>query len=173
MVTVLVLAGGFVLGAVDDPAAGQQRLSMFNNRSPRIVPLEEPLTPLEQELLDANNAARVEAGLTNLEADATLVELARERAQDMAENDYFSHATQQGETVITLLKREDFAYRIAGENIARNNRPDSESVESAMDAFLGSSDHRGHVLNDRYERIGVGSASGDGYNYFVVVFTGD
>ena len=176
MVGVLVLAGGFVVVAADD-LDGSSHISLLDSSAaPKAgVRIHEtvPLAGLEKQLLDAHNAERTEAGLETLETDATLVDLARQRAQDMVTTDYFSHASPNGDTVVTLLKREGYEYKIAAENIARNNRPNDQAVGAAMSGFLDSDSHREKVLNERYDHVGVGTVTDNGMNYFVVIFTGD
>jgi uncharacterized protein YkwD len=131
------------------------------------------LSPKEKQLLDAHNAQRAQAGLSVLNPDPALVDVARERATDMVTNDYFSHEAPDGETIVNLLKREGYEYKVMGENIARNNRPEAESVAAAMTGFVSSPSHQEHLLSSRYDRIGVATASNSaGMHYFVIVFTG-
>ena len=181
---ILMLAGFFAVVITQAQENGPtQRLSLLSRPSPAAPrsPLEgggeaQPvsLDLPEQRMLDAHNAERTNSGLKSLQPDATLVEVARERAADMASGGYFSHEAPNGDTVLTLLEREGYAYRIASENIARNNRPDDQSVDAAMSGFLSSPVHREQVLSERYEHVGIATAkAADGFTYFVVVFSGD
>jgi uncharacterized protein YkwD len=112
-------------------------------------------------------------GVAPLQPDAHLFEIARRRAQDMAANDYFSHTSPTGETAFSLLGQTGYVYGIAGENIARNNHPDSQSVFVAMSGFMNSGDHRRNILEPRFNRVGIGvAARADGMKYFAVVFVG-
>lgn len=124
-------------------------------------------------MLQAHNAERSRAGVAPLEIDAVLTEIARRRAQDMATRNYFSHTSPSGETAFSLLGAFRYAYRTAGENIARNNYPDAQSVSIAMQGFMSSSAHRQNILDARFSRVGIGVAVGaDGMKYFAVVFVG-
>ena len=121
----------------------------------------------------AHNAERAGAGVGALQLDATLVEVARHRAQDMAANDYFSHTAPNGETAFTLMAALGYAYTLAGENIARNNYPDSQTVAAAMDGFMNSPGHRKNILDSGFDAVGIGAATtADGMKYFAVVFVG-
>ena len=124
-------------------------------------------------MLAAHNSERAANGLGALAADGTLTQIARQRALDMATNGYFAHTSPSGQTAFTLLGASGYAYAIAGENLARNNYPDAQSVGVAMAGFMSSSSHRVNVLEPRYRSVGIGLAvTADGMKYFVVVFAG-
>jgi uncharacterized protein YkwD len=131
------------------------------------------LQGLEQQLYDMHNAERGRAGLGGLRIDPTLMAIARQRAQDMAAKNYFAHTSPSGETAFSLMGAYGYGYSIAGENIAKNNYPDSESPGVAMSGFMNSPSHRANVLDARYAYVGVGLAYGpDGMKYFAIVFAG-
>jgi uncharacterized protein YkwD len=91
----------------------------------------------------------------------------------MATNGYFSHYSPDGSSVFTLLARAGYPYGIAGENIARNNYADSQSVSVAMSGFMSSPTHRSNLLSASYRYVGVGMALGaNGLKYYAVVFAG-
>lgn len=124
-------------------------------------------------MFQSHNAQRANNGVAGLSIDAQLVQVARARAQDMADNNYFSHTSPSGQTAFSILNGMGYSYSIAGENIARNNYPDSQSVQVAMDGFMNSSGHRANILDGRYTKVGIGAAIGaDGMKYFAVVFAG-
>jgi uncharacterized protein YkwD len=145
--------------------------------TPTPVPAPPPapvsLTAMEQQMFVAHNTERAAAGVAALQADARLVEIARRRAEDMAARNYFSHTSPTGETAFSLMGQIGYVYGIAGENIARNNYPDSQSVSVAMSGFMNSAGHRQNILDGRFNRVGIGMAVGaDGMKYFAVVFAG-
>ena len=130
------------------------------------------LQPMEQAMFNSHNVQRSSAGLAALTIDARLVQVARQRAQDMAARNYFSHTSPTGETAFTVLDQIGYAYQLAGENIARNNYPDSESVQVSMTGFMNSPTHRANILEPAFRRVGIGVAFGaDGMKYFAVVFS--
>jgi len=119
----------------------------------------------------AHNAERAGGGLPAFTLDGTLTQIARQRAQDMASKGYFSHTSPNGQTAFTLLNASGYSFSLAGENLARNNYPDSQSVSVAMNGFMQSASHRVNVLEPKFNRIGIGMALGaDGLKYFAVVF---
>lgn len=130
------------------------------------------LTAFEQQFYDLHNAARSRAGLAGLRIDPTLTSVARQRAQDMAARNYFSHTSPTGQTAYTLLAGAGYGYVLAGENIARNDYADSQSVSVAMNALLNSPSHLENILDRQFTNVGVGIAFGaNGMKYFAVVFS--
>ena len=122
-------------------------------------------------MLAAHNAERASSGLAAFTLDGTLTQVARQRAQDMASKGYFAHTSPSGQTAFTLLNGAGYSYSLAGENLARNNYPDAQSVSVAMSGFMASANHRVNVLEVKFTRIGIGMAIGaDGLRYFAVVF---
>jgi uncharacterized protein YkwD len=129
---------------------------------------------MEQDLLARHNGERAAAGLPPLQVSGTLTDVARRRAQDMAANNYFSHYSPSGETAFTILGRMGYNYGTGGENIARNNYPDAQSVSTAMSGFMQSPGHRANVLEPKFRVVGIGMAVGaGGMKYFAVVFSGN
>jgi len=119
------------------------------------------------------NAQRQAAGLAPLQLDGRLVGVARERSNDMAVNNYFSHTSPTGDTAFTIMDRYGIPYGWAGENLARNNYPDSETVAVALQDWMASQGHRENILSPHYSLIGVGAAvDAAGMKYFTLIFVG-
>ena len=96
------------------------------------------------------NAARQDAGLSELELDADLCAAAQARAQEIAQS--FSHTRPDGSSCFTILEELGISYRAAGENIAMGQR----TPEEVMDGWMNSSGHRANILNGTFTSIGVG-----------------
>lgn len=119
-----------------------------------------------------HNVQRSNNGVGSLSIDAELVAIARQRSQTMADTNCFSH-TACGPTAFALMGNIGYFYTIAGENIARNNYSDADTVQVAMTGFMNSAGHRANILDSRYSKVGVGVAFGaGGMKYFTVVFAG-
>ncbi|HLH27174.1 MAG TPA: CAP domain-containing protein [Chloroflexota bacterium] len=117
------------------------------------------------------NDARATEGLPLLEPRDDLAAVARERSQDMAMNDYFSHDPPDGSRLDDLLNAAGLDYELGAEIIARNNRPDTSSVQTAFSGWLNSPAHRDIMFDSRYSEMGVGSWSGPGgMHYYTVLF---
>ncbi len=124
-------------------------------------------------MLAAHNAARATANVAPLELDPKLVTIARARAEDMANRNYFSHTSPGGDTAFSLLGQASYTYTVAAENIARNNYPDAQCVGVAMDGFLNSASHKENIVDPRFKTVGIGVAQGaDGMKYFAIIFVG-
>jgi uncharacterized protein YkwD len=128
----------------------------------------------EQALFDDTNRHRVESGLAPLRANGYLVGIARIRSQDMADHNYFAHVSPiTGDNAFTLMDKHGVPYGWAGENLAKNNYPDSEAVGVAAAALWSSPPHRENILNPNYTDMGVALAiDHSGMKYFTVIFTG-
>lgn len=136
-------------------------------------PQEEPDAPEEsggvQEAAAAVtslvNAARRDAGLSELELDADLCAAAQARAQEIAQS--FSHTRPDGSSCFTILEEFGISYRAAGENIAMGQR----TPEEVMDGWMNSSGHRANILNGTFTSIGVGYyVDGAGAAHWVQIF---
>jgi uncharacterized protein YkwD len=137
---------------------------------PPAAPITVSLTSLERELFEGQNQQRIAAGLQPLRLDEALVSAARRRAQDMATRHYFAHYSPSGESAFTLLEAGRIPYSLAGENIARNNYPDSQSSSIALSGFMASAGHRANMLERAYTNVGVGVATDGEMKYYAVVF---
>jgi len=143
--------------------------------TPTPVPPPPPasLSAFESDILAGINAQRTAAGMAPLQLDSNLVMVARERSNDMAQNGYFAHVSPTGDTAFSLMDRYGIPYAWAGENLARNNYPDDESVAVALRDWMASQGHRDNILGPHYQTVGVGAAvDGAGMKYFTLVFVG-
>ncbi|HEY9897750.1 MAG TPA: CAP domain-containing protein [Pantanalinema sp.] len=143
------------------------------------APVATPVAPAsdlagaEGIVFQQTNAERAKVGARALVSDPTLNALARSRSEDMVKRNYFDHVTPDGKKVFDMLKEMGFSYTTAGENIAYNSYPISQSPQQVMTAWMNSSGHKANILNTRYGRIGVGTykRSSDGAIFYTQVFT--
>lgn len=138
------------------------------------LPPAAPITsnPLEDHVIQSQNSQRAAYGLAGLVADDRLSEVARIRANDMASKGYFAHTSPSGETAYSILSNHGISFGLAGENLARNNYPESQSAEIAVSGFMGSASHRDNVLEGRFTRVGVAVSYAGDMKYFVVIYSG-
>jgi uncharacterized protein YkwD len=142
-------------------------------RPPQAPVSTDSLSGIDLELFNSHNAERAKGGLAPLRIDAALVSVARQRANDMASKNYFSHTSPSGETAFILLNRSGYAYATAGENIARNNYPEAQSASVAMNGFMNSPSHRVNVMDPKFRSIGIASVTASGgMKYIAVIFSG-
>ena len=121
-------------------------------------------------LVDLMNGARLREGLTPLEADSALEDVALARAQNLVANGYFDHYAPDGESAFSELAARGIRYRLAGENLARNNYPEGRTVAAAFDGLMGSPGHRANILEVRFSSVGVAAVPSGKMWIYVTVF---
>ena len=105
----------------------------------------------EQEVLNLINKQRTDNGLAALKNDNEVQKVARIKAQDMVNNNYFSHQSPTYGSPFDMLKSFKITYKSAGENIAGNS-----TNNGAVTAWMNSSGHRANILNGSYNYTGIG-----------------
>lgn len=138
----------------------------------RLAPVEQGVVAPSKAtaLLEKMNAARSEAGLPALERDATLDDVALARARNLVENGYFDHYSPEGESAFSELGARGVRYRLAGENLARNNYIESRTVQAAYDGLMASPGHRANILEAGFSQVGVAVVQNGKIWIYVTVF---
>ena len=132
-------------------------------------PVSAGQSSMTSQVVSLVNSERAAQGIAALQNDSKLSEIAQQKAEDMAKNQYFSHTSPTYGSAFDMLKAAGYSYKTAGENIAMGQK----SAASVMDGWMHSSGHRANILHTSYEKIGVGYAvSADGMPYWVQIFAG-
>lgn len=118
------------------------------------------LTANEQEMLKLHNQARSQNGVGALCVDSRLVKAARLHAQDMVENDYFSHTSQDGRTAGDRISAQGYKWRTYGENIASGSGSYG-MPQNVFDRWMNSEGHRSNILSSNFKDVGIGEAIGE------------
>ena len=122
----------------------------------------------EQEVFNLINQQRTQNGLTALKIDNEVQNVARIKAQDMVNNNYFSHTSPTYGSPFDMLKSYKISYKTAGENIAGNS-----SNSAAVTAWMNSSGHKANILNSSFNYTGIGVVKGSQYGkIYVQMFIG-
>ena len=122
----------------------------------------------EQEVFKLINEQRVANGLTALKVDNEVQKVARIKAQDMVNNNYFSHTSPTYGSPFEMLSSFKVSYKSAGENIAGNS-----SNSKAVTAWMISSGHKANILNSSFNYTGIGVVSSPTYGkVYVQMFIG-
>lgn len=126
-----------------------------------------------QALFEATNRRRASVGLPPLVANGYLNAIAKMRSDEMAQYNYFAHTSPiTGENVFDLMDRYGVPFGWAGENLAKNNYPDNETVAVADEALWDSPAHHENIVNVNYRQVGIAlTVDATGMKYFTVVFT--
>lgn len=126
------------------------------------------LTADEKEVFDLINKQRTNNGLSALKIDSEVQRVARIKAQDMVDNNYFAHESPTYGTPFEMLKSFKISYKTAGENIAANS-----SNSGAVNAWMNSSGHKANILSGNYNYTGIGVVSSPKYGkIYVQMFIG-
>ena len=91
------------------------------------------LTADELETFNLINQERNKNGLSSLKIDAEVQRVARIKAQDLVNNNYFAHESPTYGTPFNMLKNFGISYKSAGENLAGNS-----SNSGAVNAWMNS-----------------------------------
>lgn len=122
----------------------------------------------EKEVFDLINQQRINNGLSALKNDDEVQRVARIKAQDMVDNNYFSHTSPTYGSPFDMLKSFKITYNSAGENIAGNS-----SNSGAVNAWMNSSGHKANILNSSFNYTGIGVVSSPRYGkIYVQMFIG-
>lgn len=122
----------------------------------------------EKEVFDLINKQRTNNGLAALKNDSEVQRVAKIKAQDMVDNNYFSHTSPTYGSPFDMLKSFKISYKTAGENIAGNS-----SNSSAVTAWMNSSGHKANILNSNFNYTGIGVVSSPKYGkMYVQLFIG-
>ena len=122
----------------------------------------------EQEVFNLINQQRANNGLSALKVDNEVQRVARIKAQDMVNNNYFDHNSPTYGSPFDMLKSFKISYKSAGENIAGNN-----NNSAAVTAWMNSPGHKANILNNSFNYTGVGVVNGSKYGkIYVQMFIG-
>lgn len=112
-------------------STGQSSSSSGNNNSNSNT---SSLTADELETFNLINQERSKNGLPNLKIDYEVQRVARIKAQDLVNNNYFAHESPTYGTPFNMLKNFGITYKSAGENLAGNS-----TNSGAVNAWMNSS----------------------------------
>lgn len=108
------------------------------------------LTEEENETLELINKYRKQNGLNKLKPFLELQQVSKLKAEDIVENNYFSHTSPNLGTPFEMLENNGIDYIIAGENLAGNTTP-----EKAVEAWINSPTHRDNILEEKFQYTGI------------------
>lgn len=149
------------------PAPQQEQTKAPAEEAPKAETSAE-LTADEKQMLNLVNQEREKQGLPALKADPELTKVARVKAKDMIDNNYFSHNSPKYGSPFDMLKQFGVEYKTAGENLAGNS-----SVQGAHTSLMNSQGHRENILKADYTNVGIGVVDGGQYGkMFVQLFKG-
>lgn len=139
-----------------------------NTTTPSTTENNSGLTADELEVFNLINAKRTSAGLSALKIDNEVQNVARIKAQDMVDSNYFSHTSPTYGSPFDMMKNFGIKYKAAGENIAGNS-----SNSGAVNAWMNSEGHRANILSNNFNYTGIAVVKSPKYGkIFVQMFIG-
>lgn len=110
----------------------------------------------EEKIIELTNEVRERTGATPLTLDSRLMASALQKAQDMAERSYFSHANPDNQRMSYWINNAGYEYSLAGENLARG----FSSTDRLIQAWEKSFSHYINLVEPKFQHIGIGIATG-------------
>lgn len=126
-------------------------------------PIQIDLSENEKKLLSLINDERKKNNLPELIIDENLQNVARLKAKDLVENNYFSHISPILGTPFEMLKNNGINYKTASENIAGNS-----SIEGAVSSWMNSESHKKNILSNEFNYTGLAVVDSIAYGNIVV-----
>lgn len=124
------------------------------------------LTAEEQKMLSLINNERKKLKLHELKINMSLTKIARLKAKDMIDKNYFDHHSPTYGSPSEMVMQFGISYQRLGENLAG-----AQTVEKAHTNLMNSPGHRANILNREYTEIGIGIVNGGPYGkMFVQLF---
>lgn len=115
------------------------------------------------------NARRAEGGLRPLREDSRLTRAAEDRVRHMEELGYWNHQAPDGLSPFVWVMARDYAYKTAGENLARG----FETARILVESWMESPGHRDNIMTPDFAECGVaiieGSTTGPATGKSIVV----
>lgn len=102
------------------------------------------------------NQERAKSGLAPLSLNGKLSAAASAKASDMFQKQYWAHVSPAGTEPWAFITSAGYAYRLAGENLARDFNHSTDMVA----AWMNSPTHRANIMNGRYTEIGLAVMNG-------------
>ena len=150
------------------PNTSNNTSNKTNTSNQTITTTNISLTDDEKETIDLINAERKKSGLSPLTVDNELQRVARIKAQDMVDNNYFSHTSPTYGSPFDMMQSFKITYKTAGENIAGNS-----TNQGAVTAWMNSPGHKANILNSSFTHTGLGIVKSNKYGkIYVQMFIG-
>lgn len=126
-----------------------------------LFPLSAWLTPdvlneQSQKVVELTNKVRIKVGVNPVKVNEQLKQAALSKAEDMLVKQYFAHTNPQKQNVAFWVKKFNYKYAVAGENLALG----FSSAENVVNAWIKSKTHYANLIDPDFDEIGVAMVSG-------------
>ena len=111
---------------------------------------------MSQNIITYTNKERTKANLNIITESARLDEAAKLKLNDMFANNYWEHIAPSGIQAWDFIKKTNYNYAYAGENLAKGYHDSTSTVN----AWMNSQSHKDNILSTNYTETGVAVGSG-------------
>ncbi len=109
-----------------------------------------------EKLYQLTNEQRQKNGLPPLSLNSSLALAAQKKAENMFQENYWSHYSPDGKTPWDFILGAGYKYEYAGENLAKNFL----FSNGVVDAWMNSTTHRDNLLKREYTEVGYAIVNG-------------
>lgn len=109
-----------------------------------------------EKLYQLTNEQRQKNNLTTLSLNPALTLAAKRKAENMFQENYWSHYSPDGKTPWDFILGAGYKYEYAGENLAKNFL----FSNGVVDAWMNSPTHRDNLLKKEYTEVGYAIVNG-------------
>lgn len=109
-----------------------------------------------EKLYQLTNEQRQKNNLPSLSLNSSLSLAAEKKAENMFQENYWSHYAPDGKTPWDFILGANYKYEYAGENLAKNFL----FSQGVVDAWMGSTTHRENILKKEYTEVGYAIVNG-------------
>lgn len=110
-------------------------------------------------LLQETNSRRAANGKKTLTLNSQLNAAAQAKAQDMANRNYWSHTTPDGQSPWVFVSQAGYQYQKAGENLAYGFATSADTVSG----WMNSPSHKDNMLDAAFSDVGFGIVNAADY----------
>lgn len=114
------------------------------------------LTVQANNIVTLTNTLRERTGLFPYKPASPLERSSENKADDMADRQYFSHRSPDGKTITSWIDEQGYDYAVAGENLAMG----FHTAEDVVAAWTKSTTHYANLIDRDFQDVGVGVVSG-------------
>jgi hypothetical protein len=104
------------------------------------------------QLLSDTNKQRTAKNESSLQLSSLLSDAAQAKAEDMAQQNYWSHDSPSGKTPWDFITGANYQYGAAGENLAYG----FDSSSAVINGWMHSQEHRSNMLDAKFQDVGFG-----------------
>jgi uncharacterized protein YkwD len=142
---------------------------LVQQKLPRLSSQSTSTAQMERQVQQQINTIRQQHGLTQLRYNEKLAQVARKYSQQMAVENFFSHTSPTGDTMVQRVHTAGIVYLMLGENLFKGTNLSQPSA-IAVQGWMGSPGHRRNILESEYRETGIGVWRRGNTYYFTQLF---